>query len=128
MKFWRNGSTYSGRDGAGWLRWKMRKFYPNVKDPAEFISIVATKSEKTMVPYRVSCALYGDFHELSAVLTGELKALEEYEIEQAKLSAVPAESNEVPVAAPTPSPSSEPSAGEKDYIDEDDETGKELAV
>ncbi|GEM_PF-2606010 len=146
LKFWRNGSTYSGRDGAGWLRWKMRKFYPDVNDPKEFITRVTMHSEKTLLPYRVSCLPYGDFHNLSDVLTGELKALEEYEIEQAKWSAVTAVSEEKPatdeaipepvsdaaetVVAPTPtlSPSPEPSAGEKNYIDEGVEKDKELAV
>ena len=144
LKFWRNGSTYSGRDGAGWLRWKLRKFYPDVTNPVEFISRVASHSEKTLLPYRVSCVMYGDFHDLPDVLARELETLEEYEIAEAKLSAVPAVSEEMPVAeesgsepvsdaaetvaVPTPSPSPELSAREKDYIDGDGEKDKESAV
>lgn len=102
LKFWRNGSTYTGRDGAAWLRWKMRKFYPDVKDPAEFVSRVASHSEKTLIPYRVSCAPYGDFHDLEGVLAAELKTLNEFEMAEA------------PQALPTASPTAEESGGKSE--------------
>lgn len=86
LHFWRNGSTYAGRDGAGWLRWKMRKFYPDVKTVGEFISQVASRSERSRQPYRVSCAQYNDFHDLSSVLTFELLALDVYERSQTSVA------------------------------------------
>ncbi|MBI4431509.1 MAG: DUF5329 family protein [Candidatus Omnitrophica bacterium] len=99
LNFWRNGATYTGREGAGWLRWKMRKFYPDVRTADEFISRAASRSEKSMVPYRVSCPQYGCFHELSRVLEDELKVLVEFEQEQEKISLAAAETAASPPKA-----------------------------
>ena len=143
LKFWRNGSTYTGRDGAAWLRWKMRKFYPDVKDPVEFISRVASHSEKTLIPYRVSCAPYGDFHDLEDVLAAELKTLNEFEMAEAP-QALPTASptaeklseesavktvEAVAPAAPNPSPALSPSPSqEKNHLRQAGEADKESTV
>lgn len=104
--FSRNNAAYSGRDGASWLRWKMRKFYPNVDTAAEFIDQVATRSEKSKMLYQVLVPSLHEYYDLRDVLLSELHALEDYEAEQQFLKA------QEETAAPLPPESAQaPSSG-----------------
>jgi hypothetical protein len=73
--FVRNGSAYSAKNAAKFLRGKWDAKRKEIRSPAEFIEKVATKSSTTGKPYLIR---FKDGSEVScgAYLTGRLKKLE----------------------------------------------------
>lgn len=101
-RFIRNGQTHNGKRARQWLLYKMSHWVNGVGTAEDFVSHVATFSQKTGQPYLVEYA-DGKIYSLGSVLKNELSAFDAHQNKLKEISISPTAVASTAVAASTSS-------------------------